>query len=75
MAGDGGVLMEAYRRLYRRYGPQHWWPAETPLEVVLGAILTQAVAWTGVERALANLREAGLMSAGGLRARSCCAFS
>ncbi len=68
MAADGGVLLETYRRLYRRYGPQHWWPAETPLEVVLGAILTQAVTWRGVERALANLREAGLMSARGIRA-------
>ena len=70
MAEDGGVLMETYRRLYRRYGPQHWWPAETPLEVVLGAILTQAVAWRSVERALANLRDAGLISARGLRACS-----
>ena len=66
-AADGGVLMEVYRRLHRRYGPQHWWPADTPLEVILGAILTQAVAWTGVERALANLKAAGLVSLGGLR--------
>ena len=66
-AADGGVLMEVYRRLHRRYGPQHWWPADTPLEVILGAILTQAVAWTGVERAIANLKAAGLVSLGGLR--------
>ena len=68
MAAGRDVLMEAYRRLHERYGPQHWWPAETPLEVVLGAILTQAVAWTGVEKALANLRGAGLVSVRGLRA-------
>ena len=68
MAADGGVFMEMYRRLYDRYGPQHWWPADTALEVILGAILTQAVAWTGVERALANLKDAGLMSVDALRA-------
>ena len=67
-APEAGVLLEAYRRLYDRYGPQHWWPADTALEVILGAILTQAVAWTGVERALANLKNAGLMSVPALQA-------
>ena len=56
------VLLEIYHRLFKEYGPQHWWPAETPLEVILGAILTQSVAWTGVERALNNLKEAGYVS-------------
>jgi endonuclease-3 related protein len=44
-----------YRRLLAAYGPQHWWPAESPFEVMIGAILTQNTAWTNVERALAGL--------------------
>ena len=44
--------------LYEAFGPQHWWPAETPFEVAIGAVLTQNTAWTNVERAIANLREA-----------------
>lgn len=54
-------------RLEKAYGPQHWWPAETPFEVVLGAYLTQNTAWTAVERSLNNLRGAGAMSVEGLR--------
>jgi len=55
-------LNEIYRRLYRRYGPQGWWPGEGPLDVVIGAILTQAAAWTNVETAMRNLKEAGCWS-------------
>src|SRR5512137_1462647 len=44
------------------FGPQHWWPAETPFEVVVGAILTQNTAWANVERAIANLRESGRLT-------------
>lgn len=40
------------------YGPQHWWPARTPTEVVVGAILTQNTAWRNVEKAIENLRRA-----------------
>jgi endonuclease-3 related protein len=50
------------------YGPQHWWPAETPFEVVLGAYLTQNTAWKAVERSLENLRSAGALAIDGLRA-------
>jgi endonuclease-3 related protein len=49
------------------YGPQHWWPAKTPFEVILGAYLTQNTSWKAVERALDNLRAAGALSADGLR--------
>jgi endonuclease-3 related protein len=49
------------------YGPQHWWPAETAFEVVLGAYLTQNTAWRAVERSLANLRSAGALTVEGLR--------
>ena len=56
-----------YRKLSRDWGPQHWWPAETPFEVIAGAILTQNTSWTNVERALANLSEAGVLSLEGIR--------
>jgi endonuclease-3 related protein len=50
-----------YRILLRAWGPQGWWPARTRFEVMAGAVLTQNTAWTNVEKALANLREAGLL--------------
>lgn len=49
------------------YGPQAWWPAKTPFEVILGAYLTQNTAWKAVERSLANLRQAGALTVEGLR--------
>jgi endonuclease-3 related protein len=55
-------LLEIYHRLFVRYGPQHWWPAETPFEVIVGAILTQSTAWSNVEKAIANLRMAKALS-------------
>ena len=61
--------MEVYRRLFDAYGPQHWWPgAETPIEVCIGAILTQSAAWTNVELAMRRLREAGALSLEGIHA-------
>ena len=54
--------------LQQAYGPQHWWPARTPFEVILGAYLTQNTAWKAVERSLANLRAAGALTLDGLRA-------
>jgi endonuclease-3 related protein len=61
------VLRGIYRRLYRHYGPQHWWPAREPFEVITGAILTQSTAWTNVEKAIANLRDAGKLTPESLR--------
>ncbi len=55
------ALETLYRRLFEHYGPQHWWPAESPFEVMVGAVLTQNTAWTNVERAIGNLRHAGLL--------------
>jgi endonuclease-3 related protein len=49
------------------YGPQHWWPAETRFEVILGAYLTQNTSWKAVECSLANLRAANAMTLEGLR--------
>jgi endonuclease-3 related protein len=54
--------------LFRAYGQQHWWPAKTTFEVILGAYLTQNTAWKAVERSLANLRAAGALTPGSLRA-------
>ncbi len=50
-------LRALYDQLFSHYGPQNWWPADTPFEVMLGAVLTQNTAWTNVEKALANLRD------------------
>ncbi len=61
-------LDRLYALLFERYGPQHWWPAETPMEMMVGAILTQNTAWRNVERAIAALRAAGLLDAGRLAA-------
>lgn len=59
-------LLEIYRRLLDAYGPQGWWPGETPFEVIVGAILTQSAAWANVEKAIGNLKAAGALSPGGL---------
>lgn len=53
------VLMTLYQRLIDCYGPQYWWPGETPFEVMVGAVLTQNTAWINVERAIDNLKQAG----------------
>jgi endonuclease III related protein len=63
----GERLGEVYRRLLEHYGPQHWWPANSPFEVIVGAILTQSAAWSNVEKAIANLAEAGALSPEALR--------
>ncbi len=50
------MLRGVFRTLLEHYGAQHWWPGETPFEVMVGAVLTQNTAWTNVERAIANLK-------------------
>ena len=62
MNSTSATLNEIYERLLKAYGPQHWWPAETALEVMVGAVLTQNTHWLGVERAITNLRRGGLLS-------------
>jgi len=61
-------LRRMHDALARAYGPQHWWPAQTAFEVILGAYLTQNTAWKSVERSLRNLRSAGALALDGLRA-------
>ncbi len=56
-------LIEVYTKLLEEFGPMHWWPADTPFEVVVGAILTQQTKWENVERAIENLKDKGLLSA------------
>lgn len=56
------TLREIYQRLYKSFGPQHWWPAQEPFEVIVGAILTQNTNWTNVERAIANLKKAKVIT-------------
>jgi len=63
----GQALIDICRRLFARFGSQHWWPAEEPFEVIVGAILTQSAAWGNVEKAIANLKEVGALSPGKLR--------
>ncbi len=63
----GRQLAEVYRLLLNRYGPQHWWPADDPFEVIVGAILTQSAAWGNVEKAILNLKQAGALTPVSLR--------
>src|SRR5271155_5579005 len=55
-------LDEYFNSLFTALGPQHWWPGRTPFEIIVGAILTQNAAWTNVEKAIGNLRNAGLLT-------------
>jgi endonuclease-3 related protein len=55
-------LMQLYHDLYARYGHQYWWPAETPFEVVIGAILVQGTAWGNVVKAIDNLKRKELLT-------------
>ncbi len=61
-------IKDIYDRLYARYGRQNWWPADTPFEVMVGAVLTQATSWTNVERAIARLKEEDALSPAAMRA-------
>ncbi len=50
------LLLDIYKRLYTHFGPQHWWPGDTPWEVMVGAVLTQNTNWKNVEKAITNLK-------------------
>jgi len=56
------TLTEIYQLLYDAFGPQHWWPGDTQFEIITGAILTQNTNWANVEKAIANLKSADLLS-------------
>lgn len=54
-------LLAIYRTLAEAFGPQHWWPGETPLEIAVGAVLTQNTNWANVEKAIGNLKAHDLL--------------
>ena len=62
ITGSNKTLIEAYNLLLSSFGPQNWWPAETELEMMVGAILTQNTSWNNVEKAILNLKEKSLLS-------------
>jgi len=56
------TIFEIYTILLKKFGEQHWWPAESKEEIMLGAILTQNTAWNNVEKAIRNLKANGVCS-------------
>lgn len=58
--------MDVYHCLLQAYGEQHWWPADTPFEMMVGSILTQNTHWHQVEKSIARLKEAGRLSVDGI---------
>ena len=64
---EKALLPGIYKRLSECFGPQHWWPGESPFEVMVGAILTQSASWHNVELAIAVLKKAGKLSPSCLR--------
>jgi endonuclease-3 related protein len=59
-----------YHRLYAAFGPQHWWPADSAFEVMIGSILTQNTSWTGAARAVKKIMDQDLLSPGKMRQNS-----
>lgn len=56
------ILKRIYKNLYKHFGSQHWWPGDSPFEVMVGAILTQNTNWHNVQRAIDNIKRRGLLS-------------
>ena len=63
MRRQTNIVMQYYRQLNRHFGDLHWWPAESPVEVVIGAVLTQNTNWSNVEKAICNLDARGCLRA------------
>ncbi|MGB9977425.1 endonuclease III domain-containing protein [Thermovenabulum sp.] len=59
---EKNIFFVIFEKLFEAYGPQNWWPAESDFETVVGAILTQSVSWSNVEKAIKNLKKEGLLS-------------
>ena len=57
-----GKLKTFYQKLFAYFGPQHWWPGDTPFEIIVGAILTQNTNWGNVEKAICNLKKAKVLT-------------
>jgi len=60
------ILHNLYDALEKAIGPAHWWPADTPFEVCIGAILTQNAPWAGVRKAISGLQERGIFTVEGI---------
>lgn len=71
LEGLDTLLRDIYERLLAAYGPQGWWPADSPFEVMVGSILTQNTSWINVERAIASLKEANALTPVALRELPC----
>ena len=56
------IFTEAYEKLIDHFGPQGWWPGESPIEIIVGAILTQNTKWSNVTLAINNLRNADVLN-------------
>lgn len=56
------MILKAYELMLRAYGPQHWWPGDSPWEICVGAVLTQNTNWLNVEKAIGRLKSAGALS-------------
>jgi len=54
-------FLKIYDVLYKSFGPQHWWPGDTPFEIMIGAILTQNTNWQNVSKAIEQIKKAGLL--------------
>ncbi len=61
LSRKGETLLDIFDRLHRAFGPMHWWPAEGPFEVMVGAILTQNTSWKNVEKVISRLKGNGLL--------------
>lgn len=61
MLNLSSILHEIYQKMLSHFGAQHWWPAESRFEVIVGTILTQNTSWTNVEKAIANLKRAKVL--------------
>jgi len=59
-------LIDIYKKLYHTFGPQHWWPGDSPFEIAVGAILTQNTNWANVEKAIGNLKKKAALNAGSI---------
>jgi len=64
--GRGNHFLDIYNSLFKHFGPQDWWPGETPFEVIIGAILTQNTSWDNVEKAIVSLKASGKFTPEGL---------
>jgi endonuclease-3 related protein len=59
---QNNLYHEVYQRLYGHFGPQGWWPGETPFEIIVGAVLTQNTNWGNVAKAISNLKGRDVLS-------------